>query len=86
MNTKTILVNTATNEKARRKVLIIYTGGTFGMAHDKDGVLIPFLQILRYDSVSGNRLSMAIALQVNLLIKLNEYSVPFASSLFRLLT
>ena len=42
MNTKTILVNTATNDKARRKVLIIYTGGTFGMAHDKDGVLIPF--------------------------------------------
>lgn len=23
-------------------MLIIYTGGTFGMAHDKDGVLIPF--------------------------------------------
>jgi L-asparaginase len=42
MNTKTILVNTASPEKARSKVLIIYTGGTFGMAHDKDGVLIPF--------------------------------------------
>jgi L-asparaginase len=42
MNTKTILVNTASYEKARSKVLIIYTGGTFGMAHDKDGVLIPF--------------------------------------------
>jgi L-asparaginase len=41
MNTKTILVNTA-REKARSKVLIIYTGGTFGMAHDKNGVLIPF--------------------------------------------
>lgn len=42
MNTKTILVNTASPEKARSKVLIIYTGGTFGMAHDKEGVLIPF--------------------------------------------
>jgi L-asparaginase len=42
MNTKTIQVNTASPEKARSKVLIIYTGGTFGMAHDKDGVLIPF--------------------------------------------
>lgn len=42
MNTKTILVNTASPDKARSKVLIIYTGGTFGMAHDKDGVLIPF--------------------------------------------
>ncbi len=42
MSTKTILVNTALPEKARSKVLIIYTGGTFGMAHDKDGVLIPF--------------------------------------------
>lgn len=42
MKTKTILVNTASPDKARSKVLIIYTGGTFGMAHDKDGVLIPF--------------------------------------------
>lgn len=42
MNTQTILVNTASPEKARSKVLIIYTGGTFGMAHDKEGVLIPF--------------------------------------------
>lgn len=42
MNTKTILVNTASPDKARSKVLIIYTGGTFGMAHDKDGTLIPF--------------------------------------------
>src|SRR5690606_3782563 len=42
MNTKTILVNTASPEKARSKILIIYTGGTFGMAHDKEGVLIPF--------------------------------------------
>lgn len=41
MNTKTILVNTS-SEKSRSKILIVYTGGTFGMAHDKDGVLIPF--------------------------------------------
>ena len=41
MKTKTILVNTS-SEKTKAKVLIVYTGGTFGMAHDKDGVLIPF--------------------------------------------
>ena len=41
MNTKTILVNTS-SEKTKSKILIVYTGGTFGMAHDKDGVLIPF--------------------------------------------
>lgn len=41
MMTKTILVNTS-SEKAKSKILIVYTGGTFGMAHDKDGVLIPF--------------------------------------------
>jgi L-asparaginase len=28
--------------KARANVLIIYTGGTFGMTHDADGVLVPF--------------------------------------------
>jgi L-asparaginase len=41
MKTKTILVNTSA-EKSRSKILVVYTGGTFGMAHDKDGVLIPF--------------------------------------------
>ena len=41
MKTKTILVNTS-SEKTKSKILIVYTGGTFGMAHDKDGVLIPF--------------------------------------------
>jgi L-asparaginase len=41
MNTKTIYVNTS-SEKTKSKILIVYTGGTFGMAHDKDGVLIPF--------------------------------------------
>jgi L-asparaginase len=42
MNTKTILVNTSSSEKAKSKILVVYTGGTFGMAHDKDGALIPF--------------------------------------------
>jgi L-asparaginase len=28
--------------KARARVLIVYTGGTFGMTHDKSGVLVPF--------------------------------------------
>jgi len=41
MKTKTIQVNTS-SEKTKSKILIVYTGGTFGMAHDKDGVLIPF--------------------------------------------
>ena len=42
MNTKTILISTGAKEKVRSKVLIIYTGGTFGMSHDNDGALIPF--------------------------------------------
>ena len=31
-----------TNGKPRARVLIIYTGGTFGMTYDKSGALIPF--------------------------------------------
>jgi L-asparaginase len=42
MNYKQVHINTATPEKARSKVMIIYTGGTFGMAHDARGVLMPF--------------------------------------------
>lgn len=42
MNLKTIRINTAQPGKARSRILIIYTGGTFGMMYDKDGVLIPF--------------------------------------------
>jgi L-asparaginase len=42
MNLKTISINTAMPSKPRGSVLVIYTGGTFGMAHDEDGVLIPF--------------------------------------------
>jgi len=42
MNLKTISINTALPGKPRSRILIIYTGGTFGMTYDKDGVLIPF--------------------------------------------
>jgi len=41
MKLKKIIINTVSG-KPRSRILIIYTGGTFGMAHDKDGVLIPF--------------------------------------------
>jgi L-asparaginase len=39
---KKININTATPGKPQSKVMIIYTGGTFGMAHDAKGVLVPF--------------------------------------------
>lgn len=42
MDYKQILINTATPDKPKSKVMIIYTGGTFGMAHDANGVLVPF--------------------------------------------
>jgi L-asparaginase len=42
MNLKKVSINTASPKKARARVLIIYTGGTFGMSYDKDGVLTPF--------------------------------------------
>lgn len=42
MNLKKVSINTASPRKARARVLIIYTGGTFGMSYDKDGVLTPF--------------------------------------------
>ena len=41
MNLKKVIINTPSG-KPRSHILIIYTGGTFGMMHDKDGVLIPF--------------------------------------------
>jgi L-asparaginase len=41
MNLKKVSINTAPG-KARARILIIYTGGTFGMSYDKDGVLTPF--------------------------------------------
>jgi L-asparaginase len=39
---KKININTALPDQARSKVMIIYTGGTFGMTYDTQGVLIPF--------------------------------------------
>src|SRR5258706_9646321 len=41
MNLKKIIINTASG-KPRSRILIIYTGGTFGMTYDPDGVLVPF--------------------------------------------
>lgn len=35
-------VNLESTGMPRARLLIIYTGGTFGMTHDKDGTLIPF--------------------------------------------
>lgn len=42
MELKTISINTATPLKPKGRVLIIYTGGTFGMARDSEGTLVPF--------------------------------------------
>ncbi len=42
MNLKKVSINTALPGKPRARVLIIYTGGTFGMTYDKHGALIPF--------------------------------------------
>jgi L-asparaginase len=39
---KVIKINTATPELPKAKVMIIYTGGTFGMAHNASGTLVPF--------------------------------------------
>jgi L-asparaginase len=42
MELKRISINTASPELPTSKVLIIYTGGTFGMVKDKSGSLVPF--------------------------------------------
>jgi len=42
MSYKRISINTALPGKAKSRVMIIYTGGTFGMTYDAGGVLIPF--------------------------------------------
>ena len=42
MNFKTLTFNTAPTSKPKARVMIIYTGGTFGMIHDARGVLLPF--------------------------------------------
>lgn len=39
---KLLTINTALPAKPRARVMIIYTGGTFGMVHDANGVLLPF--------------------------------------------
>jgi L-asparaginase len=39
---KKISINTASPELPQSKVLIIYTGGTFGMVKNKAGILVPF--------------------------------------------
>lgn len=38
----TITINTASPDPARANILILYTGGTFGMTYDDHGVLVPF--------------------------------------------
>ena len=42
MKLNTTYINTALRGKSRGKVLIIYTGGTFGMMRNEAGVLAPF--------------------------------------------
>jgi L-asparaginase len=42
MDLKRITINTASPAKARGNILILYTGGTFGMTYDNQGVLTPF--------------------------------------------
>jgi L-asparaginase len=42
MNFTQVVINTALPQKPKGRVLIIYTGGTFGMTYDSEGVLIPF--------------------------------------------
>ncbi len=39
---KKVNINTATPEKPKSKVMIIYTGGTLGMSYSASGTLIPF--------------------------------------------
>jgi len=42
MKLRKVNVNTALPGQARARLLVIYTGGTFGMSYDRDGVLVPF--------------------------------------------
>jgi L-asparaginase len=42
MNLKRVSINTARPQQPKGRVLIVYTGGTFGMAYNSEGVLIPF--------------------------------------------
>ncbi len=42
MNLKKVSINTAPPGKERARILIIYTGGTFGMSYNHEGMLTPF--------------------------------------------
>jgi L-asparaginase len=42
MDIKRIVINTASPAPARGSIVILYTGGTFGMTYDNQGVLVPF--------------------------------------------
>lgn len=42
MNLKKVTISSPPGGKARARILVIYTGGTFGMMYNADGVLIPF--------------------------------------------
>lgn len=42
MKLNQVSINTASPSPARGRILVIYTGGTFGMNYDEQGVLIPF--------------------------------------------
>jgi L-asparaginase len=42
MNLKKVTISSSLSGKARARILIIYTGGTFGMMYNNEGVLIPF--------------------------------------------
>jgi L-asparaginase len=42
MNYKKININTALPAHPKARIMIVYTGGTFGMTHDENGVLVPF--------------------------------------------
>jgi L-asparaginase len=42
MNYKIVRLNTAAKSEITSSVLIIYTGGTLGMAYDESGALVPF--------------------------------------------
>ncbi|HCM76877.1 MAG TPA: L-asparaginase 1 [Cytophagales bacterium] len=42
MNYKKININTALPANPKSRIMIVYTGGTFGMTRDANGVLVPF--------------------------------------------
>ena len=42
MNLKRVSISSALPGKTRARILVIYTGGTFGMMYNDEGILIPF--------------------------------------------